>query len=71
MRSAALFVLAPGVLVLAALGLHQSSTASSSTLTAQARDALPLAGTSYVLGDDIDAYAAFMMSGGPPPDGIP
>ncbi len=32
---------------------------------------LPFAETPYVLGDEIDAYADFMMSGGPPPDGIP
>lgn len=32
---------------------------------------LPLADTGYALGDEIDAYADFMMSGGPPPDGIP
>ncbi len=32
---------------------------------------LPLASSAYVLGDDIDDYADFMMSGGPPPDGIP
>lgn len=33
--------------------------------------ALPFADRAYVLGDDIDDYADFMMSGGPPPDGIP
>lgn len=32
---------------------------------------LPLAETPYVLGDAIDTYVDFMMSGGPPPDGIP
>lgn len=32
---------------------------------------LPFADTPYVLGDGIDDYADFMMSGGPPPDGIP
>jgi len=32
---------------------------------------LPLANAPYVLGDKIDAYSDFMMSGGPPPDGIP
>lgn len=32
---------------------------------------LPLADTPYVLADEIEAYADFMMSGGPPPDGIP
>lgn len=32
---------------------------------------LPLSATNYVLGDEIAAYRGFMMSGGPPPDGIP
>lgn len=32
---------------------------------------LPFAETSYVLGDDLEAYDDFTMSGGPPPDGIP
>ncbi len=32
---------------------------------------LPLADTPYALADEIEAYADFMMSGGPPPDGIP
>lgn len=32
---------------------------------------LPLADTPYVLGDAIERYADFLMSGGPPPDGIP
>ena len=44
-------------------------------LRAESTDAidppLPLANTSYVLGDAIADYADFMMSGGPPPDGIP
>lgn len=31
----------------------------------------PLAEERYMLGDEVDAYASFMMSGGPPPDGIP
>lgn len=32
---------------------------------------LPFSATNYVLGDEIAAYRRFMMSGGPPPDGIP
>ncbi len=32
---------------------------------------LPFSENPYVLSDEIDAYADFMMSGGPPPDGIP
>jgi hypothetical protein len=38
---------------------------------ADSLQSLPLAEAAYVLGDDIAAYRAFMMSGGPPPDGIP
>jgi len=34
-------------------------------------ESLPLADETYVLGDPIAAYRSFMMSGGPPPDGIP
>jgi hypothetical protein len=34
-------------------------------------ESLPLADEAYVLGDPIAAYRSFMMSGGPPPDGIP
>ena len=33
--------------------------------------ALPTADTPYMLSDDITDYSGFMMSGGPPPDGIP
>lgn len=33
--------------------------------------ALPFAEVPYVLGDGIDAYVKSMMSGDPPPDGIP
>lgn len=33
--------------------------------------ALPVADTPYVLHDDVSDYTDFMMSGGPPPDGIP
>lgn len=32
---------------------------------------LPFADPPYVLSDEIEAYEGFMMSGGPPPDGIP
>jgi len=32
---------------------------------------LPLADDGYVLGAEVKEYADFMMSGGPPPDGIP
>jgi len=52
------------VLSLAVYGLAtQGSTGGDPTL--------PLAESGYVLGDAIDDYADFMMSGGPPPDGIP
>lgn len=50
-------------------------TASGASRTGEAmvrfEPPLPLAATPYVLGDPIDTYADFLMSGGPPPDGIP
>lgn len=54
-------------LVAAVAGLSRLTSASDGA----AQPSLPFAETGYVLGDDIDAYASFMMSGGPPPDGIP
>jgi hypothetical protein len=63
-RKTALVALA---LVAATVGLTRLTSASDGP----AELSLPFAETGYVLGDDIDAYAAFMMSGGPPPDGIP
>jgi hypothetical protein len=57
--------------VFAGFGIHGVTTGWASSRGAHADDPLPLAKTGYVLGDEIDAYARFMMSGGPPPDGIP
>jgi hypothetical protein len=54
-------------LVAALVGLTQLTSASDGP----AEPTLPFAETGYVLGDDIAAYTSFMMSGGPPPDGIP
>jgi hypothetical protein len=54
-------------LVAAIVGLTQLTSASDGA----AEPTLPFAETGYVLGDDIADYASFMMSGGPPPDGIP
>ena len=54
----------------AALAAGATWMPSGSSLR-QPGEALPLANTSYVLADDLNAYAASMMSGGPPPDGIP
>ncbi|MBW3555206.1 MAG: DUF3179 domain-containing protein [Gemmatimonadetes bacterium] len=59
-----LFVFAP-LAAMALVGLARLSSASTGDPT------LPFAETPYVLGDEIDAYVEFMMSGGPPPDGIP
>jgi len=62
------------------LGLAGTVTASVLLVTwmfvfgaddAKSFQSLPLAKTAYVLGDDITTYRGFMMSGGPPPDGIP
>lgn len=44
---------------------------SAATERPDAAAPLPFADTPYVLGDAIERYADFMMSGGPPPDGIP
>lgn len=59
-----LAVLAAAFLGLGAYHLHRGDGASS-------RADLPLADNTYALGHDVDEYADFMMSGGPPPDGIP
>lgn len=55
------------IVVIALFGLSRLTTASGD---AEAPE-LPFAESSYVLGDEIEDYADFMMSGGPPPDGIP
>jgi hypothetical protein len=60
--------------VAAIVGLTQLTSASDGVTTGSdtaTASSLPFADTPYVLGDAIDAYASFMMSGGPPPDGIP
>jgi hypothetical protein len=68
MRSPVPLTVSTCVATLIALG---SSWLLSAADLRQPEGALPLADTTYVLGDDLNAYAAFMMSGGPPPDGIP
>jgi len=55
------------VAVLAVFVLFQIGTASNTTRN----PSLPFADQPYVLGHEIDQYVDFMMSGGPPPDGIP
>jgi hypothetical protein len=59
------------LVAIAALAVHGRAAGAAATEAASRNQRLPLADTSYVLGDDIDAYVRFMMSGGPPPDGIP
>lgn len=54
-------------LVAAIVGITQLTSAAEGAT----EPSLPFSETTYVLGDDIGAYASFMMSGGPPPDGIP
>lgn len=44
---------------------------SAATDAPDATAPLPFADTPYVLGDAIERYVDFLMSGGPPPDGIP
>ncbi len=59
------------ILVVAALvgtGVHSITSGSDAPVV---DPVLPLAEVPYVLHDSIDDYADFMMSGGPPPDGIP
>lgn len=67
MSLSAKIVVVAAVAVMAPVGISLIGSPSD----AGAEPDLPLADTPYVLGDPIDAYADFMMSGGPPPDGIP
>lgn len=50
--------------------LGAAALLSDSEVQVEARP-IPLAEQPYVLGDKIKTYNGFMMSGGPPPDGIP
>lgn len=59
--------LVPLALVVAIAGLARLTSAADGV----AEPTLPFAEPGYVLGDNIDDYVSFMMSGGPPPDGIP
>ncbi|TVP54559.1 MAG: DUF3179 domain-containing protein [Gemmatimonadales bacterium] len=65
MNSTRLIALLAFATVILVLGLLSDSVASETD------PSLPVAETPYVLGDPIEAYVEFMMSGGPPPDGIP
>jgi len=64
-RNAALLSLVVGALV--SMGAYHHHFEASSPLL----DTLPLSEDTYVLGNEVKEYADFMMSGGPPPDGIP
>ncbi len=66
LSSRAVFISAAGLL--ASLGLYLLTTQASPPAP---DPALPLAKTPYVLHHNLSAYTDFMMSGGPPPDGIP
>lgn len=68
MRVDRALLVAVAAAAIALLGLYGVGVGSS---TVESRQSLPLADVGYVLGDDLDAYEGFMMSGGPPPDGIP
>lgn len=68
MRSPGSRILSSCLAGIALFGLHQISSGDGAL---HARQLVPLSSTRYLLGDDIDAYVAFMRSGGPPPDGIP
>jgi hypothetical protein len=71
MKSTIRVTLSAWAIVFAVGGIPFISTGPAFSQAVQKNEALPFATTSYVLGDKIDAYARFMMSGGPPPDGIP
>ncbi len=66
MHAKRVFVLS-GVAAMTILGASKLAVGSSPAQPGP----LPLSSSSYVLGDALGAYEAFMMSGGPPPDGIP
>lgn len=53
------------------LPIALGSLSLPATAVSVAAQSLPTADEPYILGDDIELYADFMMSGGPPPDGIP
>jgi hypothetical protein len=57
--------------ILAAAGLLATAALVYESAPVDSSASIPLSETSYVLGDDISTYNDFMMSGGPPPDGIP
>ena len=61
-------VLAVVIAGLVVVGLYQIAISAGAR---QLERSLPLSDSRYVLGDEIDAYVRSMMSGGPPPDGIP
>ena len=60
-----------GFLLLGATGLFAALHLTAVPSSADTMRDLPFAASSYVLGDDLEAYIAFLRSGGPPPDGIP
>lgn len=64
---------AKGILVLSGIAATMTIAASKLLLGSAPVQLglLPLSSSSYVLGDALGAYENFMMSGGPPPDGIP
>jgi hypothetical protein len=64
-------VASTGFLLLGAASLLASLHLTAAPSSADVPRGLPFAATPYVLGDDLQAYVAFLRSGGPPPDGIP
>jgi len=65
------FAVSASLIVIAVSGTYLFTSSSAFSGAAPKNEFLSLARTGYVLGEEIDAYARFMMSGGPPPDGIP
>lgn len=68
MKTRRTLVAGASLAVLAGAGLYAWTPRGGATAS---DPDLPFAETSYVLGDDLEAYDDFTMSGGPPPDGIP
>ena len=59
------------VTVLGTTGFLAAAALVIGSGTDAAAQSIPLAEQRNVLGDEVATYESFMMSGGPPPDGIP
>lgn len=57
--------------IIGATGLLATAAFVFESASVDSRAPIPLSDTNYVLGDELRTYKSFLMSGGPPPDGIP